>query len=381
MCNLIAIFASLLRIATAALLVWICVQALPAWDARAAFAALPDYDYRVEAERLRSAEQYSEALLVVDAGLNADPDPVMRERLDDARVGIVAERDAFIRRLSDVGQGALTGTGDSVEALAGAVAADLFVFGDVRDLVIQGGKGLRGEDTDEVIVALSAAGIALTFAPEIDFGTAVLKFARRAGALSEAFARRLLKLTRDAISERDMTPLADVAGDVATLGRQAQPAAAVAILKHIDDPEALRAAARVSQRPGGSFALWVGEKPALELAQQGAAGEALLLRAARKGRAGVDYAASHLRLLTRAHPLIGLIKGVYKGNVERLLGDWLMQQAPAVLGLLAGWLLFECWRFAHRVGLAMRKPASVKEIVEEQPPAPQPKPVRRAPSA
>lgn len=39
--------------------------------------------------------------------------------------------------------------GESVEALAGAVVADLFVFVDVRDLVIEAGKTLRGEDNDE----------------------------------------------------------------------------------------------------------------------------------------------------------------------------------------------------------------------------------------
>ena len=375
--SLFAILASLLRIAIAALLVWTCVQALPAWDARAAFAALPDYDYRTEAERLRTEEKYSEALLVTDAGLAAQADPAARARLEEARAGIIAERDDFMRRIGDVGQGALTGTGDSVEALAGAVTADLFVFGDVRDLVIQGGRRLRGEDTDEVIVALSAAGLALTLAPELDFGTAILKFARRAGALSESFARRLLKLTRDAIDQRNAAPLADVAGDVATLGRQARPAATIAILKHVDDPEALRAAARVSQKSGGSFALWVGERPALQLAQQGAEGEALLLRAARKGGAGVDYAAGNFRLLTRAHLLIGLIKSFYKGNLPQLFADWLMQQAPAVVGLLAGWLLFECWRFAHRVGLAMRGPKPT--VVVEEPPPPKPRPT--APSA
>lgn len=374
---LLAIPVSLLRIAIAALLVWTCVQAVPAWDARAGFDALPDYDHWVEAERLRTGEHYSEALLVIDAGLVADPDPVRRTRLEDSRAGIVAERDDLLRRLGDVGQGALTGSGDSVEALAGAVTADLFVFGDVRDLVIQGGRRLRGEDADEVIVGLSAAGIALSFAPEIDFGTAILKFARRAGALTEAFAKRLAKLARDAVSERDLTPLAEVAGDVATLGRQARPAAAISILKQVDDPETLRAAARVSIKPGGSFALWVGEGPALELARQGAEGEALLLRAARKGRAGVEYAAANLRLLTRAHPLLGLIKSYYKGTLPALLGNWLMQQAPALLGLFVGWLVFECWLFARRVGLAVRR-SRPKIVIEEAPP---PKPGRTAPVA
>ncbi len=344
-----AVLWSLLWVALAAGLVWLSAQALPAWDTNAALMAMPDYDYLAQAEALRKAERFSEALLVVDAGLAASTDVATRNAFELERNQIQIFRDDWLRRLGDAGQGALTGTGDSVEALAGAVVADLFVFGDVRDLVIQGGRRLRGEETDEVIVALSAAGIVLTAIPTADFGTAVLKFARRVGALSEAFARRLVKLLGTAAEERNLAPVVEVAGDAASLARAVQPAAAVAILKHVDDPLVLKAAARVAQRPSGGFALWVGEKPALDLLQAGKPGEDLLLRAAAKGRGGVDFAARNLGLLTRAHPLIGIFKGLYKYNLPRLLANLLATRAPLVLGLFFGWLVYECLLLAHRI--------------------------------
>lgn len=336
-----SLLSSIARIAIAVTLTWLCAQALPIWDAWQAFDALPDYDYALQADSLRSQQRYSEALLVADAGLSASSDGFRHEQLGELRQRIVDERDDWRRRLADAGQGALTGTGRTPEALAGAVVADLFVFGDIRDLVVQGGKGLQGQEVDEVIVGLSAVGIALTAAPAFDLGTALLKFARRAGAMTEAFARQVASLARLAMGSRSVLPLADVAEDAARLGKRAEPAATVAILKNIDDAAALKSAARVSEKQGGAFALWVGERPAIELAQAGADGDAWLLRSARKGKAGVEYAAREWPVLARVHPLLGLAKGIYKGNVPRLLDETLKRHTPQLLGFLLGWLVFE----------------------------------------
>ncbi len=336
-----SLLSSIARIAIAVTLTWLCAQALPIWDSWQAFDALPDYDYALQADSLRSQQRYSEALLVAEAGLSESSDSFRHEQLGELRQRIVDERDDWRRRLADAGQGALTGTGNTPEALAGAVVADLFVFGDIRDLVVQGGKGLQGQEVDEVIVGLSAVGIALTAAPAFDLGTALLKFARRAGAMTEAFARQVASLARQAMGSRSVLPLAEVAEDAARLGKRAEPAATIAILKNVDDAAALKSAARVSEKQGGAFALWVGERPAIELAQAGADGEAWLLRSARKGKAGVEYAARELPVLARTHPLLGLAKGVYKGNVPRLLDEALKRHTPQLLGFLFGWVVFE----------------------------------------
>lgn len=331
---------SLLRVAAAAALVWVCWQDMAAVRVREEFAALPAADYWKEAGVLLDQERYSEALLVVDAGIEALPEH--RASLMVLRDRIEVERKRWLFRFQQLGQGALTGTGKSLEALTGAVVADLFVFGDVRDLVIQAGRKLRGEEADEIIVGLSAGGILLTVSPALDLGGALLKFARRMGAMTETFAKSLRDTIRRAIKNQNADEMLAISGDIATLSKQARPAGALAILKHAADPAELRLAAQFAGRPGGTFALWLGGRQTLDWLKQGSRrGEELLLQASRKGRAGLDYLAHHSNLLLKPHPLLGLVKGFYKGNIPDLLIELMQRYGIIIFGLAAGWLLYE----------------------------------------
>ncbi len=343
-----AVLASLLRMAAAAALLWMCWQDFPLVQAREEFAALPAADYWKEAGVLLDQERYSEALLVVDAGIEALPEHkaslrVLRDRIE-------LEQKRWLHRFQQLGQGALTGTGKSLEALTGAVVADLFVFGDVRDLVVQAGRKLRGEEADEIIVALSAGGILLTVSPALDLGGALLKFARRMGAMTETFAKNLVDVLRRAVKNQNADEVLAISGDMAALSKQARPAGALAILKNIDTPAELNLAVRFAGKPGGAFALWLGGKQTLAwLKQGGKRGEDLLLQASRKGRAGLDYLARNSDLLLKAHPLLGLVKGFYKGNIPDLLIELMQRYAQIILGLAAGWLLFETFLLLARL--------------------------------
>ncbi|MDB5988057.1 MAG: hypothetical protein JWR16_3110 [Nevskia sp.] len=339
--RIIRIAIAVLRAALVAVLLFLCLRQWPAIALRGEMEALPDFNYLAAADGLRVQNRYAEALLVVETGfVNAPPEAQPALQAEHAQ--IESERDNLLRRVREVGYGALTGQGSSNEALAGAVAADLLVVGDVRDLAIQGARALRGEDTDEVIVALSAAGIALTLAPEVDWSVALLKFARRAGALTETFAKSLAKLARRAVSTRNSDALVQVGDDLAQLARSAKPAGAIGILRHIDDPETLHRAARFSGRPGGAFTLWIGEDSSVEwLKNADRSGEDWLLRAGRKGRAGIELLARNGSLLVRPHPLLGLLKGIYKGNVPAVLERIFAERADAIAGLVAGWLFYE----------------------------------------
>src|SRR5262249_39041355 len=137
-------------------------------------------DYFAEVRSLREKGRYAEALLVAQAGLD--------ELSGDARTALVSEEQAvrdeqesILRKGKQLVRGALVGEGDSLEALIGAIAADMFVVGDVRDLVIQGGRLAVDGQTDELILALSAVGVLTTVMPEIDWIAAFLKVAKKAG--------------------------------------------------------------------------------------------------------------------------------------------------------------------------------------------------------
>ncbi|MCI0749518.1 MAG: hypothetical protein L0Y32_03075 [Nevskiales bacterium] len=328
--------------------VWVCWQDVPSIQARAEFEALPAMDYQKEAEWLFEQERFSEALLVVEAGLEAVPEQQIQLQALHAR--IETERDSWLRKFQQAGQGALTGTGQSIEALGGAVVADLFVFGDVRDLVIQAGKKLKGEEPDAVIVALSAGGILLTVSPSLDLGSALLKFARRVGAMTDRFARNLLDVIERAVTKQNADEVLEIADNMAALSTQARPAGALAILKNIDEPAELSLAARFAEGPGAAFALWLGQKQALSVLKSDLRdGEAWLLKASRRGRTGIAHLAEHARVMLKPHPLLGLVKGFYKGNIPDLLYRWGMRWAEPMLGMALAWFSFELLLLFNRV--------------------------------
>lgn len=92
--------------------------------------------------------------------------------------------------------GLVTGNADDVASLSGTVTGDLFVFGDIRDVVREGKHLAMGEDTDRLVLALAAAGLAVTAATYVSVGGAapvraglsLVKDARKVGRLGEGLA-------------------------------------------------------------------------------------------------------------------------------------------------------------------------------------------------
>ncbi|WP_407524580.1 hypothetical protein [Methylobacterium oryzisoli] len=131
--------------------------------------------------------------------------PVSPER----RAALAAlEEGATARGFADAARGFATGRGEGLPGIAGAVAGDLTGYGDLRDLWTEGGKLLRREPYDEVLLGLSAVGLALTGVTVASFGTgagasvpahagaAALKVATRTGRLSKALGATLARSTR-----------------------------------------------------------------------------------------------------------------------------------------------------------------------------------------
>jgi hypothetical protein len=87
--------------------------------------------------------------------------------------------------------GLVTGNADDVASLSGTVAGDLFVFGDIRDVVREGKHLAMGEDTDQLVLGLAAAGLAVTAATYVSVGgvapvragLTMVKDARKVGRL------------------------------------------------------------------------------------------------------------------------------------------------------------------------------------------------------
>ncbi|MDI4663775.1 hypothetical protein K9U40_05460 [Xanthobacter autotrophicus] len=129
--------------------------------------------------------------------------PELRTQVTEA-TGALAETMHSARAF---GLGFVTGEPRDPAGLAGAAASDLMVWGDIRDAGREGLKLARGEDADELILGLSAVGIAVTAGTyatvgaslPVRIGISLVKVARRTGRLSASLARSFTRAVHESV--------------------------------------------------------------------------------------------------------------------------------------------------------------------------------------
>ena len=188
----------------------------------------------------------------------AVPDELSR-RVADA---VVEENSSshFAKRFAT---GLVTGTADDAASLSGTVAGDLFVFGDIRDVVREGKHLAMGQDTDRLVLGLATAGLAVTAltyvsaggAAPVRAGLTLVKDARKVGRLGEGLAEWAGRSARDVVD----TPVLEEAVASASVTR---PGAAVNAIKaafHAEKAGGLvrlaKDVGRVTEKAGTSGAL------------------------------------------------------------------------------------------------------------------------------
>ena len=167
---------------------------------------------------------------------------------------------------------------------AGTALGDLFVFGDIRDAVREGGRYVSGAEYDQLVLGLSCLGIAITAGTYATVGAAAparlgltaVKAARRAGKISERLADWIGRSLREAIDwsalSRAGTSLAEpaiavraareavkvektdglvrLASDVGTVQAKAGTQTVLDGLKLADGPEQVSRIAKLAEKKG-----------------------------------------------------------------------------------------------------------------------------------
>ena len=206
----------------------------------------------------------------------------LAKRVADA----VAEQSSTAHYAKRFAIGLVTGDADDVASLSGTVAGDLFVFGDIRDVVVQGKRLAMGEDTDHLVLGLATAGLAVTAATYVSVGGALpvragltlVKDARKVGRLGEGLTKWAGRSARDIVDGsllqqavasgsvlrpgQTMTAIkaafrADKAGalvrlakDIGRVGEKAGIRAAQDTLKIAESPKDVARAARLAESKG-----------------------------------------------------------------------------------------------------------------------------------
>jgi len=146
----------------------------------------------------------------IDAALAADDSDLARSFVElsqsrgialdatqTARVdAAVAKAASSTQAVESFAQGLVTGEPKDAVGLAGTVTGDLFVFGDIRDAIREGGRWASGEKVDELVLGLACVGIAITaatyassgIAAPARIGVSLAKMARKTGKLSADLA-------------------------------------------------------------------------------------------------------------------------------------------------------------------------------------------------
>ncbi|WP_051460618.1 hypothetical protein [Xanthobacter sp. 126] len=129
--------------------------------------------------------------------------PELRKQVEVANGG--AEQ--ALHSAKAFGMGFVTGQPTDLAGLAGAATSDLMVWGDIRDAGREGLKMARGEEPDQLILGLSAVGIAVTAGTyatvgaslPVRMGISLVKVAKRTGRLSAGLLRSFTRAARESV--------------------------------------------------------------------------------------------------------------------------------------------------------------------------------------
>jgi ATP-dependent protease HslVU (ClpYQ) peptidase subunit len=274
-------------------------------QAREAGAILSAQDNPAELSdaRINSAVRNNQAIVAqnIEAALAANDADLANSFVELARDRNIPLTDELSRRVTEAvaeenssshfakrfATGLVTGNADDVASLSGTVAGDLFVFGDIRDVVREGKHLAMGEDTDRLVLGLATAGLAVTAATYVSVGgfgpvragLTLVKDARKVGRLGEGLAEwtgrsvrqvvdgpvlenavgsasvlrpgKSVSAIRAAFRAEKAGALVRLAKDVGRVGERAGIRAAQDTLRIAENPKDVARAARLAESKGG----------------------------------------------------------------------------------------------------------------------------------
>jgi hypothetical protein len=264
------------------------------------------------------AGSFAELARDKDIALDGD----LSKRVNDA----VMEDNSTTQFAKRFAIGLVTGNADDVASLSGTIAGDLFVFGDIRDVVREGKHLAMGEETDHLILGLATVGLAVTAATYVSVGGAaplragltLVKDTRKVGRLSEGLVHFAGRSAREVVD-------APVLQKAVASGSVLRPGETIGAMKAAFRAEKAGALVRLAKDVGR-----VGEKAGIKAAQDTlkiAESPKEVARAARLAGAKAGKTRAYLKVLGRG-ALLGAV-GLWT------LATWVFSIAMALLVFLS----------------------------------------------
>lgn len=285
---------------------------------------LSDYDYLSEISELYYKGKLSEAKELIDF-VYEECDGVKNNEIVSLRKEIHVSYNSFLKRAVRTSSGFLIGDGESKEELMGAIVSDMVLYGDIRDLVKQGYYKCVGKPTDYCIAALSAVGIVTEFIDVVDWGPAILKTAKKVGALSRKFCDFLVQACKRSVKAKRMDgKLVTIFKDVNRMNKTAGVSATVKAMEYVNSAEDLsviRKQFELSPIPTLRLLEWKGIAGvrALSKISENCCNGFMMNLAAKKGRPGFVVLQSFGRKLRYLERSIRMTPLVGKYGLKRII--------------------------------------------------------------
>jgi hypothetical protein len=293
----------------------------------------------------------------IEAALAANDADLANSFVDLARSKNISLNEDLSRRVTDAvteesssshfakrfATGLVTGNADDVASLSGTVAGDLFVFGDIRDVVREGKHLAMGEDTDRLVLGLATAGLVVTAATYISIGgvapvragLTLVKDARKVGRLGEGLTEWAGRSARGMID----APMLQNAVASGSVMRPGQTMTAIRAAFHAEKAGGLvrlaKDVGRVSEKAGTRGALdtlRIAEGPkdvarAAQLAESRGSQTRAILKVLGRGALLLAAGAFNLTLWVFGAllALFGFLSSI-KATTERLTQSWLLRK-------------------------------------------------------
>ncbi len=162
----------------------------------------------IEQKKYAEASEYLEFFLKYDYVKN---NPTAQKLFDE----LEKERASYEYKSTKALEGVLYGKSDETIGQVSAGISDFFLFGDLRDLTIEGYHHLKGEEVDNVLVGLSTIGVVATGATMMTAGTSapvkggvsLLKFVRKSGKMPKWLEKFIITSAKNVKKTRDIKPI------------------------------------------------------------------------------------------------------------------------------------------------------------------------------
>ena len=186
----------------------------------------------------------------------------------------------ILRGTTNFVNGFIKGEAKNGAQMAGAITSDLTLYGDLRDITIEGKKYIEDKPYDKLILGLSLAGATLsatTFvtlgsSSSLKVGASTLKLAKREKYLTKSFSKSLSNLINKSIDYKalrsikftsiaelkqspkiiknsiNLKPLKPIFKEIKTIKNSTSIADTVHLMKYVDNSSDLKALAKLSKR-------------------------------------------------------------------------------------------------------------------------------------